>query len=190
MLRSGLYKSYSAYTTGELHVVNEQRRPDHHHHYPFIIVPKKAKKTPLVDGLIFALSENEEEKEEFKVVNYRSGTTVVTHSLSDAIKTGLTSYPNLIHYFDSTKQVDLRHWMGQILVNVPNRLPLIIVNDRGHCIIGQMISYLFRDHFQLAWVDDHDQLVRAVGPNYTDQYTFIAIAGELGSRLNFHYFVS
>ena len=72
---SGLYKSYSAYTTGELHVSNEHHAEHHHHHhYPLIIVPKNAKKAPLVDGLIFVLSDDEEneeddEKEEFKVVN-------------------------------------------------------------------------------------------------------------------------
>ena len=190
---SGLYKSYSAYTTGELHVSNEHHAEHHHHHhYPLIIVPKNAKKAPLVDGLIFVLGDDEDdeeddEKEEFKVVKYRSGsssssaTAVVTHTLSDAIKTGLKSYPNLIQHFDTAKnEVDLRHWMAQTLVNKPNRLPLIIVNDRAHCIIGQMISYLFRDYFHLAWVNDHEQLVRAVGPNYTDQYAFIAIAGESG----------
>ena len=42
------------------------------------------------------------------------------------------------------------------------------------------MSYLFRDYYQFVWVQDDTELVRAIGPNYTDQYSFIAIAGEPG----------
>ena len=30
-----------------------------------------------------------------------------------------------------------------------------------------MMGFYFRDQFQFVYVDDHDQLVRAVGANYT-----------------------
>ena len=49
----------------------------------------------------------------------------------------------------------------------PNKLPVLIVNDKKYCNLGRMMGFYFRDQFQFVYVDDHDQLVKAVGANYT-----------------------
>lgn len=41
------------------------------------------------------------------------------------------------------------------------------MNDKKYCNLGQMMGFYFRDQFQFIYVEDHNELVRAVGANYT-----------------------
>ena len=118
----------------------------------------------------------------FRVVS--DGKVSIFDSYDDALATALTSYPDFIRFYDSA--TDLREEMAKIIVNKsginffyiiirliynihakPNKLPVLIVNDKKYCNLGQMMGFYFRDQFQFIYVEDHNELVRAVGANYT-----------------------